>query len=135
MVHSGYSPSWEIAMNKPIQHQTFLRLIGVAIDPNRDGPELYYLLYEAEHDSPIMSDGRLVLFTRAEHSRSLAKQYAEKVPIDQFDLDQPFMLCDIADTLFYISEGGEDTTGTVLDTVNLLLDLVDAVSLPSVMGV
>jgi hypothetical protein len=118
--------------DKPIQQQTFLRLIGVGIDPDKDCPELYYLLLEADHDRPITDAGRIVFFSDHRQATWIAETYAHSSRVDNYDLEQPFMVCDIADTLHYITEGGQDTECSVLNSINLLLDLVDAISLPGV---
>jgi hypothetical protein len=119
-------------VTKPLQYQTFLRLIGVGLDSDKDRPDLYYLMYEGEKDHPIMDGENVVFFTDPSLAADVAEQYGKGVEVDNLDIDSPFMLCDIADTLHYLTEGGLDTRGIVVNSVNLLLDLVDATAIPSV---
>jgi hypothetical protein len=116
-------------MSKPIEDQTFLRLIGVGLDPDIEQPDLYYLLYEADKDTPVTDSGRILFFRDPTQSKIVADQFASHLSVDNFDIESPLVVCDIAETLYYLTHGGVDESDTVVNSVNLLLDLVDATGL------
>lgn len=106
--------------------ETYWRLLAIGIDPDRAAPELYGLIYEGETDVPLMIDGRIALFTDAKRALALIRQYGAPIVADKVDVEKPFFWCDVAQALHFLSAGGTDTEASVLNAVNVLLDLVKA---------
>lgn len=121
-------------MSKPIQNQSFLRLISVAIDPDLKRPELFYLLFEGEKDYPILDSGRIVFFGTIQEASANAVRYIESLHVDIIDIDTPFMCLDIPNTLYFLTEGNIDNGCVVLNSINLLIDLVKATSICSALS-
>jgi hypothetical protein len=84
------------------------------------------LIYESEKDVPLMADGRILFFTDPGRAPALVRQYGEARANDRLDVEKPSFWCDVAQTLHLLSAGGLDTAASVVDAVNVLLDLVRA---------
>jgi hypothetical protein len=106
--------------------ETYWRLLAIGLDPDHAKPELYGLIYEGETDVPLMADGRILFFTDPTKARALLQQYATTLVADHIDVAKPFFWCDVAQALHFLSAGGVDTNASLLDAVNVLLDLVKA---------
>jgi hypothetical protein len=102
------------------------RLLAVALDPDRSTPELYGAICEAENDVPLMVNGRIVFFTDPARAPELIQKHGGPWATDPMDVAKPSFWCDVAQTLHFLSAGGIDTTASVVDAVNVLLDLVRA---------
>ena len=110
---------------RPPSTEPYWRLLAVALDPDHE-PELYGLIHESETDSPLTVDGRIVFFTDPARAPDLIRQYSATQAADKIDVAKPSFWCDVAGALHYLSAGGVDNTATVVDAVNVLLDLVKA---------
>ncbi len=105
-------------------------LIGFSINPDTVSPELYTLFFPGEVDKPLLSENYLIFFntpelaTKAFALSDNAKQNFE-LPSSEVDL-----VCDIAQSLYLISEADVDSSATILNCLNILLDLVKAIKLP-----
>lgn len=75
---------------------------------------------------PLMVDGRIAFFTDPKRAPELIQQYGASLVADKIDVAKPFFWCDIAQTLYFLSEGGIDAEASVVNAVNALLDLVKA---------
>lgn len=106
--------------------ETYWRLLAIGLDPDRTTPDLYGLIYEGETDVPLMVDDRIVFFTDPKRAPELIQQYGTSLVADKIDVAKPFFWCDIAQALYFLSEGGIDTEASVVNAVNALLDLVKA---------
>jgi hypothetical protein len=105
---------------------TYWRLLAISLDPDRTEPELYGLIYESETDVPLMVDGRIVFFTDPAKAPELIRQHGAALIADEIDVAKPLLWCDVAQALHFLSSGGMDTEASVLEAVNMLLDLVKA---------
>lgn len=105
--------------------RTYWRLLAIGLDPEHAGPELYGLVYEGATDAPLMVGDRIALFTDRGRARELLAAHGARAA-DVVDVDGPFFVCDVAQTLHLLSAGGRDVRGAVVKTVNVLLDLVAA---------
>lgn len=103
------------------------RLLAIGLDPDKMVPDLYGAIHEAEQDVPLMVDGRIVFFTEPSRARDLIRQYGAQWADDLMDVEKPSLWCDVAQALHFLSAGGIDTQVSVVDAVNVLLDLVKAV--------
>jgi len=112
--------------------ETYWRLLAIGLDPDRTAPELYGLIYEGETDVPLMVDGRIVLFTDPTRAPELIQKYCTPLVADKVDAEKPFFWCDVAQALHFLSAGGTDVDASVLNTVNVLLDLVRATEIKMV---
>jgi hypothetical protein len=106
--------------------ETYWRLLAIGLDPDKTVPDLYGLIYEGETDVPLMVGERIVFFTDPTRARDLIQQYGAPLIADKIDVAKPFFWCDVAQALYFLSEGGTDTDASVLRAVNVLLDLVKA---------
>jgi hypothetical protein len=105
---------------------SYWRLLAIALDPDRPTPELYGAIHEGEKDAPLMVDGRIVFFADPARAHDLIQMYGGPWVADPMDLGKPSFWCDVAQALHFLSAGGIDTTASVVDAVNVLLDLVKA---------
>lgn len=104
----------------------YWRLLAVGLDPDKSTPELYGIIHEGERDIPLMADGRIVFFTDPARAPMLIQQYGGVHASDPMDVKKPAFWCDVAQALHFLSTGGIDTQASVVDAVNVLLDLVKA---------
>lgn len=106
--------------------ETYWRLLAIGLDPERSAPDLYGLIYEGEIDVPLMLHGRIVFFTDPKRAPELIQQYGASLVADKIDVAKPFFWCDIAQALHFLSAGGIDSDASIVNAVNVLLDLVKA---------
>jgi len=108
-------------------------LVGVQLDPDREiGPELYTLLFEAKHEQPCVSGGRIVLFTMPELA-GLASQM-EDDPRARGGLAAPndvYTVYGLGRALALIRnhEATQDEESSIVDCLNLLFDCIAALGL------
>lgn len=102
------------------------RLLAISLDPDRESAELYGAIHESEKDVPLMADGRLVLFTDPARAPEWIRRYGGLLASDPMEVDEPTRWCDVAQALHHLSAGGNDQSASVVDAVNVLLDLVTA---------
>lgn len=102
------------------------RLFAIGLDPDKTVPDLYGAMHQGEPDVPLMVDGRIVFFTDPARATELIRQYGGPWASDPTEVSKPTLWCDVAQALHHLSAGGIDTSASVVDAVNLLLDLVKA---------
>jgi hypothetical protein len=102
------------------------RLLAIGLDPDKTVPDLYGAIHQGEPDAPLMVDGRIVFFTDPERASALIRQYGAAWANEPMEVSKPTLWCDVAQALHYLSVGGIDTSASVVDAVNVLLDLVKA---------
>lgn len=102
------------------------RLLAIGLDPDKTVPDLYGAIHEGDPDVPLMVDGRIVFFTDAARAPELIRQHGAPWVADPMDVSKPTLWCDVAQALYHLSAGGIDTSASVVDAVNVLLDLVKA---------
>ena len=111
------------------EHESVWCLLAIGIDPDRSNPELYSLILHGEHDTPLLDGDRIVCFTDPGCASDLIRQYGGGSEADRIDVSVPLYWCDIASTLHLLESPGYDESASVLDTVNVLLELVKATGL------
>jgi len=102
------------------------RLLAIGLDPDKTAPDLYGAIHEGENDAPLMADGRIVFFTDPGRAPELIRTYGGSWIHDTMEVTKPTLWCDVAQALHHLSAGGIDTSASVVDAVNVLLDLVKA---------
>ncbi|TMQ12893.1 MAG: hypothetical protein E6J91_20010 [Deltaproteobacteria bacterium] len=102
------------------------RLLAIGLDPDKTVPDLYGAIHEGEPDVPLMVDGRIVFFTDPGRAAELIRQHGGTWATDPMEVDKPTLWCDVAQALHHLSAGGIDDSASVVDAVNVLLDLVKA---------
>lgn len=111
-------------------------MVGVELDPDRHrmgmGPELYTLLFEAKDEQPCVNRGRIVLFTMPELAGLALRM--EDDPRARGELAAPddiYTVYPLGQALSLIRnrEASYDEQGSIVDSLNLLFDSVDAVGL------
>lgn len=110
----------------PSSAESGWRLLAIGLDPDRSTPDLYGVIYEAERDVPLMANGRILFFKDPVRAPALIQQYGGARAGDPMNVEQPTFWCDVAQALHFLSAGGIDTQASVVDAVNVLLDLVRA---------
>jgi len=129
---AGVSPNKSSDTPRDPARETCWRLLAIGIDPDKSKPDLYGLIFEGEHDVPLMMEGRIVLFTDPARAGDLIDRYGAPLIADKLDIAKPFFWCDVAQALHFLSAGGVDTEASVLRAVNVLLDLVKAAGAPMI---
>ncbi|MBC7976015.1 MAG: hypothetical protein H7138_13670 [Myxococcales bacterium] len=102
------------------------RLLAIGLDPDKTVPDLYGVIHDGEPDTPLMIDGRIVLFTDPARAPELIRQYGGPWVADPMEVSKPTLWCDVAQALHHLSAGGMDSSASIVDAVNVLLDLVRA---------
>lgn len=102
------------------------RLLAIGLDPDKTVPDLYGAIHEGEPDMPLMVDGRIAFFTDPGRAPELIRQHGAPWASDPMEVSKPTLWCDVAQALHHLSAGGIDTSASVVDAVNVLLDLVRA---------
>jgi hypothetical protein len=102
------------------------RLLAIGLDPDKTVPDLYGAIHEGEPDVPLMVDGRIVFFTDPARAPELIRKHGAPWTADPMYVEKPSLWCDVAQALHHLSAGGIDTSASVVDAVNVLLDLVKA---------
>jgi hypothetical protein len=111
-------------------------MVGVQLDPGHDrasaGPELYTLLLEARDERPVVSRGRIVLFTTPELAGLALRM--EDDPGAGSTLAAPtdvYAVYPLGRALSLIRDPAAtyDEEGSIVDCLNLLFDCVRAVGL------
>src|ERR1041384_3122519 len=99
------------------------RLLAIGLDPDKTAPELYGVIHEGESDVPLMVDQRIVFFSDPARAPELIQKYGGHWIHDAMEVATPTLWCDVAQALHHLSAGGIDTSASVIDAVNVLLDL------------
>lgn len=102
------------------------RLLAIGLEPDKAVPDLYAAIHEGETDTPLMIDHRIVFFTDPARAPELIRTYGAPWVHDAMEVNEPTLWCDVAQALHHLSAGGIDTSASVVDAVNVLLDLVKA---------
>ncbi|HEX3480227.1 MAG TPA: hypothetical protein VHT91_34655 [Kofleriaceae bacterium] len=102
------------------------RLVAIGLDPDKTVPDLYGVIHQGEPDAPLMVDGRIVFFTDPGRAPELIRKYGGAWANDPTEVSKPTLWCDIAQALHHLSTGGIDTSTSIVDALNVLLDLVKA---------
>ena len=118
-------------MRKEPGEEIIWRLAGFRLDGDKDYPEFYCLVLEADKDAPLMVNGRIALFLDRERAEEIILHYGAGLQYDWADVDNVFYRCDIASALHVLSVGAYDDTRVIIEVVNLLLDLIRCVTVPT----
>jgi hypothetical protein len=106
-----------------------LVLLGVRVDAQHEGPQLYTLLaVGGENERPLVADGRVLFFSHpdlAEKALALDTTFAKLGPLPN-DIES---FCDVAEALHLINSQNADPDGVVLDCLLIFDDLVRATRL------
>jgi len=111
------------------QHPEELVLVGLRLDPEHDGPQLYTLLaVGGDNERPLTSDGRLLFFTRPELAGNALALDADLSRLGGAP-DEMETFCDVAETLHLVNAQDVDAEGVVLECLLVFDDLVRATRL------
>jgi hypothetical protein len=106
-------------------------VIGLRLSPDVDAPELYTIWFEYDSgDSKVATRaGRLQwTFTVSQVSRIADDEY--DLVTDDHARSDYHAVCDVANLLYSIQSGADDSNVKVLDSINLLDDLLIAIDNP-----
>ncbi|MDX2240943.1 MAG: hypothetical protein NW224_09690 [Leptolyngbyaceae cyanobacterium bins.302] len=113
-----------------VTEDEWLSLASFRINPNSEKPEIYTLIICRDVDYPVLLDKQIVFFNKKELSSKALELCSLEVqrlgPAPQ-EVD---LVVDLAESLYLISNEDIDTTSTILDCLNTLIDLVKAAQIP-----
>ena len=99
-------------------------LIGLRIDPDRENCDFFTILFSGDIDVPLTIDNYIVFFDEIDF---LSKTIELEVPEIFNDLNtSEIELVDLAQTLYLISVEDIDNSATIVDSLNIIIDLVKA---------
>lgn len=107
-------------MNRPLEEQAWL--VGFLINPEAETPEVYTLILPGEVDQPL-SEGGYLLFFRDPAS---AAQFLNGRRHLTGEVDAVYNL---AMVLYLLAHKNCDTTAIIVDSLNILFDLVTAIKI------
>ena len=122
-------PELPILPTRSVHDHEELVLVGIRIDGQHDGPQLYTVLaVGGNNERPIVGDGRLIFFSQPELAAkavALDSSFAKLGPVPQ----EMESFCDVAEALHLINSQNDDFDGVVLDCLLIFDDLVRATRL------
>ena len=109
-----------------------LWIVGFRLEPGRAEPDLYTVMACNGNDRPLTtSDGRIVLFGRLELTpRALALGYDSAFQRLPPPAAEASLICDLPESMRMLQEENYDPAATILELLNVLLDLVKASQWP-----
>ncbi|CAM2069557.1 hypothetical protein SCOR_29560 [Sulfidibacter corallicola] len=110
--------------------QQIWRLAYLHLDPDRESPEWYLLVNEGPVDRVLARDGRILVFTDPAAADRVIDRFGADLPADDRDLEEPFFRGHLAQTLYLLTSGEADESRFIIDTANLLLDLIATTGRP-----
>ncbi|HSY14266.1 MAG TPA: hypothetical protein VK976_18895 [Verrucomicrobiae bacterium] len=122
-------PELPILPTHPVHLHEELVLVGLRLNGQHDGPQLYTVLaVGGDNERPIVAEGRLVFFTQPGQAAkavafdsSFAKLGSPPQEMESF--------CDVAEVLHLVNSQDADADGVVLDCLLILDDLIRATRL------
>ncbi|CAM2005763.1 hypothetical protein [Acanthopleuribacter pedis] len=106
------------------------RLAYLAPAPDGDLPKWYLLVNEGPKEQILTVEGRILVFAEPGDAAALIDRYGADLPADERDLEEPFFRCHVAQSLYLLTAGEEDEERLIIDTANLLLDLIAVTGRP-----
>lgn len=101
-------------------------LIAFYLDPDAEYPNVYTLF--VTEDSPLVSDDYIVFFDDPSLAAKAVEMYGDGI---KDGLSQEVNLhCYVAESLYLINSEEVDPSATIINFLNILLDLVKAARLP-----
>lgn len=105
-------------------------LIGFRLDPDREEPKLFTLIFSGDRDFPLAIDGYIIFFNNLDlipNALELVNYEQRKVVKTPNEID---LVVDIAVMLYLICEEDIDDSATIVNGLNIIFDLVKATNLP-----
>jgi hypothetical protein len=107
-----------------------LWLIGFRTSPEADTANFYVLFIHNAKDRPLQVNGKIVLFDNPSLApRALAQTEPAVRELGPAPED-PDLICDVAESLRLIAAENRDPSATILNFLNVLLDMVAATNVP-----
>lgn len=104
-----------------------LWLIGFRIDPDQENYDFLTVIFSGDIDQPLTIDGYIVFFNEID---VLSKTLELVIPEVMQNLDvSEFEIVDLAAALYLIDVGKIDDSAIIVNTLNILIDLVKATRL------
>ncbi|MBE9114757.1 hypothetical protein IQ249_02490 [Lusitaniella coriacea LEGE 07157] len=99
-------------------------LIGFRINPENEEPEAYTILLFGETNRPILINDYIVFFSKPEFAR-FAVESSEPSLMEYLSVPKDVeLVVDIAQTLYLINSEDIDLDSTILDFLNIFVDLI-----------
>lgn len=113
-------------------------LCGFVLAPSSDEPDLFVILLEDRNSGwPVLSQGRIVLFTRLELARRALSMdddpLLRRARLPHPKLDQTYVF-DLGEVIAVLHTAEADMNALIVNFLNLLLDLVNASGVPMPVG-
>lgn len=102
------------------------RLAYLAPAPDGDLPKWYLLVNEGPLDQVLLHEERILVFKDPADAGKMIDRYGADLEADERDLEEPFFRCHVAQSLYLLTSGEVDEELLIIDTANLLLDLIAA---------
>ncbi len=102
------------------------RLAYLAPAPDGDLAKWYLLINEGPQEQILKVDERILVFKDPDAAEQIITRYGAHLPADEQDLEEPFFRGHVAQSLYLLTSGEIDETRLIIDTANLLLDLIAA---------
>lgn len=119
----------EIINGHPSKHEEPFYLIGFKLNPDSEKPEIYTLVF-GEKNRPLIKNEQIIFFPTPEAAcRALEFCGTETLTSIDFIADDIELIVDIAETLYLISSEEIDLNNTILNTINLLDDIIIALEI------
>ncbi len=107
-----------------------LWLIGFLIDPDSESPDLYTLFFPGEVDEPLVVEDYIVFFVKPETAAKALKISDKNETLINSLPKEVDLICEVAGSLYIINYQDIDPDATIVNFLNILLDLIKATGLP-----
>ena len=102
-------------------------LVGLRLDPNFPYPDFYTVLRDEPEYWPIVYEGQIIFFQKAEVAQDALDFYLEHLCLPPANAPtEPTVIIDFAEGLYLLSKEFSDEASCVLSIINTLLDMLDA---------
>ena len=99
-------------------------LIGLRIDPDKETSDFFTLIFSGDSDIPLTIDNYIVFFNEIDFlSATIEKMFPEIHK--KIDISEVYIV-DIAQIFYLINLEAIDNSNTILDGLNIIIDLVKA---------
>lgn len=115
--------------NTNIQKVGQLSLVGLRMDPNFGDSDFYTILLDDHDYWPITYNGYIIFFQKLEAAQIALDLYSNGTSFGKLIApNQITLVCDFAQVFYLLSKKTTDDSSYILNTINILLDMLKATS-------
>jgi hypothetical protein len=103
-------------------------ITGFRIDPDRENYDVLTVIFSGDTDRPLTIDGYIVFFNKIDVLSKFLEISAPEV-LQNLDISE-FEVVDIATALYLINKEKIDNSSVIVDSINIIIDLVKAARYP-----